>query len=155
MALPCRLLPLALACVLLGALCAAGQRPTSLGSGGSAPTTSPAPSATSPAPPSPTSPAPSSGSKQCVIVPNANAEGDTIDQMDGVASIADCCTACQQASSCNVFVYCPASGGCDNGSGTVYASQLCTLKSYPLQPGKEPSYFARGSIVPWTSGYLI
>lgn len=48
----------------------------------------------------------------------------------------------------------PPAMGSDTGSGFSYPSGLCTLKYQPLQPGTEPSYYARGSIVPWTSGYI-
>lgn len=71
----------------------------------------PAPSA--PATPAPAAAAPSTLSqRQCILLPNTNAEGDAIRGLDNVGSIADCCTACKKEPTCNVYVFCPRAEGC-------------------------------------------
>ncbi|EFN50670.1 hypothetical protein CHLNCDRAFT_143371 [Chlorella variabilis] len=91
--------------------------------------------------------------EQCTLLPNTNARGATISNMQR-GSVTECCTECQETDGCNVFVYCPKDGGCDDGSGRVYPQGLCTLKSQQLAPGEQPEYFATGPVVPWSSGYI-
>lgn len=46
---------------------------------------------------------------------------------------------------CNVFVWCPASGGCDTGGGSKFPYQGCQLKSQPgLTAGSQPEAWGRG-----------
>ena len=42
----------------------------------------------------------------------------------------------------------------DNGAGTFYRSQECTLKRQQLAADSLPTWYARGPNVPWTGGYL-
>ena len=50
----------------------------------------------------------------------------------------------------------PTACSCDNGAGTVFPSQLCTLKQQPTGSDGRPSLdsYGSGPGVPWTSGYL-
>lgn len=43
----------------------------------------------------------------------------------------------------------------DNGFGQVYAAQLCTLKHQNITVGSPLDVYATGTIVPWSSGYLL
>lgn len=48
--------------------------------------------------------------EQCTLLPNTNARGATISNMQR-GSVTECCTECQETDGCNVFVYCPKDGG--------------------------------------------
>lgn len=72
-----------------------------------------------PAPPAPASPPPSpppapapraAGDGQCILLPQTNASGQTLQDQRGVGSAGACCAACQKLSGCNVFVFCPRDG---------------------------------------------
>lgn len=79
-----------------------------------APQSSPAPPAAAPPAPAPQPPAPAAqrqADQQCILLPNANAEGEVVGGRQGLASVADCCTACKEAGACSVFVFCPRDGG--------------------------------------------
>jgi hypothetical protein len=72
--------------------------------------------ATTPPPQTPPpTPAPeqSPGSQliECVLLPNTNAQGDTVADQRDVSSSAECCAHCQITQGCNVFVFCPLEGG--------------------------------------------
>ncbi|GAB4817357.1 hypothetical protein N2152v2_004403 [Parachlorella kessleri] len=101
-------------------------------------------------------PPPASGPGGCgTIQQNANAEGNTIGEFYNVPDIGACCKKCQDNSGCNLYVYCPQQGGCDNGYGKIYDYQLCTLKaSQRVADGQEPNWYFRAPGVPWTSGWL-
>lgn len=63
------------------------------------------------------------------------------------------CTRCQDTQGCNVFVFCGEKAGCDDGSGKVYSQGTCTLKRQDLQ-GQQPTFWAQGPVVKWSSGYI-
>ena len=70
----------------------------------------------------------------------------------GILSPGDCCDKCAANKACNVWVYCPKPGGCDNGYGTIYPYQLCSLKYQELVEDEKPSQYASGPGVEWISG---
>eukprot|EP00887_Chlorella_sp_A99_P001020 scaffold14.g1020.t1 len=102
---------------------------------------------------------------------NANAEGVTLAERQGVADEFACCDECRKYAGCNLYVYCPQPGGCDNGYGQIYPFQLCvrlwnrggvtaggrgcTLKqSDRVASGQDPNFYFKAPSVPWTSGWL-
>ncbi|KAL4858514.1 hypothetical protein ACK3TF_001478 [Chlorella vulgaris] len=100
--------------------------------------------------------APGVSINECILLPNTNAAGDVIRADRNVKDIAKCCQECQITQGCNVFVFCPQKGGCDDGSGTGtrYPQGLCALKTQALTPGSQPAFWATGPVVPWESGYI-
>ena len=51
---------------------------------------------------------------------------------------------------CNIFVWCPQSGGCDNGAGILVPSDVCVLKTQVI--GATVNVWARGPSTTFTSG---
>lgn len=93
---------------------------------------------------------------ECRVLEHTNASGEELKYLPSVLSNDAGCCACKEARpSCSVFVYCDRREGCDNGFATVYAYGLCVLKSQPLAAGGPLEVYARGSIVPWVSGYIL
>lgn len=90
---------------------------------------------------------------QCVTFENTNFSGELI-RHTFAADIGSCCNTCQQQQGCNVFVYCPNQGGCDNGYGSIFPYQLCSLKYQTLEAGVDPTAYGRGPNVPWRSGIV-
>ena len=68
------------------------------------PTTTPAQTTT------PSSGGGTGGGRQCVILPQTNADGEVL-RTRSLQSIAECCAACKAQAGCSVFVYCERSGG--------------------------------------------
>ncbi|KAK9918387.1 hypothetical protein WJX75_003695 [Coccomyxa subellipsoidea] len=86
----------------------------------------------------------------CVTMPATNLVGDVL--TNGAANLQPssgaCCSSCwsqarQAAASgsgfCNTWVWCGVPGGCDNGYGTIYPYQQCTLKVQTSLQGAQPS----------------
>ncbi|EIE20593.1 hypothetical protein COCSUDRAFT_57736 [Coccomyxa subellipsoidea C-169] len=76
---------------------------------------------------------------------SANYKGDLLSDVMTLQDSDACCQACKSKQGCNVFVWCPASGGCDTGGGSKFPYQGCQLKSQPgLTAGSQPEAWGRG-----------
>lgn len=71
----------------------------------------PAPSRPPPPPPQPTT------TSECIAFNETNYSGAVIAFLYDVPSAEACCSACSATSGCNIYVYCPRAGGCDDGTG--------------------------------------
>eukprot|EP01025_Chloroclados_australasicus_P005260 TRINITY_DN1152_c0_g1_i2.p1 TRINITY_DN1152_c0_g1~~TRINITY_DN1152_c0_g1_i2.p1 ORF type:complete len:514 (-),score=40.66 TRINITY_DN1152_c0_g1_i2:1547-3088(-) len=98
----------------------------------------------------------SQSSATCSVAQNANAKGDSIDDVFRRAnSIEECCQKCHEQSQCNVFVYCPREAGCRNGGETLQYSR-CDLKYQDrVANGNVPEYWSTGSSVDFSSGHIL
>jgi hypothetical protein len=88
----------------------------------------------------------------CVVYEKANFDGEVLALLNDVESTEACCDACAKNSTCNIWVYCPVTEGCDNGYGEIYAHQLCTLKYQDLVQGQKPVEFVTENDIFWISG---
>ena len=91
---------------------------------------------------------------QCIQFNNTNYSGDLLYFIFGIPSANACCDLCTRQTGCNVYVYCPRFGGCDDGSGRIYPGSLCSLKYQRLGAGTGASAYGSGPNVPWTSGIV-
>lgn len=94
----------------------------------------------------------------CRKLENTNLKGELLKTLMGIESAGGCCVECRKMNidevKCNVWVYCGADDGCDDGSGRVYPRGRCDLKQQPDLDWENPSAWAAGDGVEWTSGTI-
>ena len=54
---------------------------------------------------------------ECIAFNETNYSGAVIAFLYDIPSAEACCSACSATSGCNIYVYCPREGGCDDGTG--------------------------------------
>ena len=123
----------------------------------------------------PSTPGPLTADGNCQVEQNANYNGTAVANVSTTTAAA-CATQCQQFSGtalalqpppsslgsdlaaealnatagCNIFVWCPESGGCDNGAGILVPADVCVLKTQVL--GATVNVWSRGPSTSFTSG---
>ena len=91
---------------------------------------------------------------QCRATPGANFMGEVVEHRwpgsaNAVQTASDCCLACSLNPTCNLWVFCASTSGCDS----YWEHSHCSLKFQQLGPDQTPLSHETGSSVQWVSGH--